>query len=191
MDMRENTDRNLGLNIDLSFHEPNHTFLHKDLDGKSRQVLSSRQDWEKYLIEWIQYVRSRKEFSCPDVLRSATIVSMGLRFTDDETIALLNSSWRNQSGSTDVLSFRALDDQTINCDVNCVEIEDIIVSSETAERQAKEYGHSLTYELKWLVSHGLLHLLGWDHPTVGRLKEMISCQEQLLSINGNISHSSH
>ena len=56
--------------------------------------------------------------------------------------------------------------------------------------QAKEYKHDLTSELKWLVTHGLLHLLGWDHPNEQSLKQMLNCQEKLLSIESNVQHHS-
>ena len=52
--------------------------------------------------------------------------------------------------------------------------------------QAQQQNHSLLHELRWLVSHGLLHLLGWDHPTAEKLNEMIGCQEQLLGVEGNL-----
>ena len=70
--------------------------------------------------------------------------------------------------------------------VQALEIGDIVVSVMTADCQAKEQNHSLSNELLWLVSHGLMHLLGWDHPNSDRLKEMLNYQEQLLCINGNL-----
>ena len=87
---------------------------------------------------------------------------LGLRFTDDGTIADLNSAWRQKTGPTDVLSFAALDDAGNWMEGPSIELGDIVVSLETARRQAQEQGHSLQRELRWLVSHGLLHLLGWD-----------------------------
>ena len=57
---------------------------------------------------------------------------------------------------------------------------DIIISLETAARQAQQNNHSLTIELAWLASHGLLHLLGWDHPDDARLEEMLAQQANLL-----------
>ena len=65
-------------------------------------------------------------------------------------------------------------------------LQHIVLSLETAIKQSKTYNHPLIYELKWLVSHGLLHLLGWDHPTAEKLNAMLSCQEQLLCIDGNL-----
>ncbi len=61
-----------------------------------------------------------------------------------------------------------------------------MLSVETAEHQAEEQGHSLERELRWLVSHGLLHLLGWDHPDDQSLAAMLALQEHLLDIGGSV-----
>ena len=106
--------------------------------------------------------------------------SLGLRFTDDATIADLNSAWRQKTGPTDVLSFAALDDAGDWMEGPSIELGDIVVSLETARRQAQEQGHNLQRELRWLVSHGLLHLLGWDHPDDDSLAAMLALQERLL-----------
>ncbi|NJN23815.1 MAG: rRNA maturation RNase YbeY, partial [Acaryochloridaceae cyanobacterium RL_2_7] len=65
-----------------------------------------------------------------------------------------------------------------------IELGDIIISVETADRQAQEQNHSLKQEIAWLASHGLLHLLGWDHPDPERLEEMLTQQHQLLTCVG-------
>ena len=111
---------------------------------------------------------------------------MGLQFTDDPTIKALNFCWRARKEKTDVLSFPMIDEELVLPQVEPLEIGDIVVSVNTAESQAKEQNHSLAHELLWLVSHGLMHLLGWDHPTSDSLKEMLNYQEQLLCINGNL-----
>ena len=113
-------------------------------------------------------------------MRSAEELSLGLRFTDDAAIADLNSAWRQKTGPTDVLSFAALDDAGDWMEGPSIELGDIVVSLETARRQAQEQGHSLQRELRWLVSHGLLHLLGWDHPDDESLAAMLTLQERLL-----------
>ena len=61
---------------------------------------------------------------------------------------------------------------------------DIVISVPTAIRQAKENNAELFRELRWLASHGLLHLLGWDHSDEEGLNQMLSIQEQLLDIRG-------
>ena len=64
-----------------------------------------------------------------------------------------------------------------------------MISLDTARRQASEQQHSLNRELRWLVSHGLLHLLGWDHPDDTSLAAMLQLQEQLLDGGGNVQAS--
>ena len=62
-----------------------------------------------------------------------------------------------------------------------LELGDIVISLETAARQAPDQGHSLAQELQFLASHGLLHLLGWDHPDDASLQAMLARQDQLLA----------
>ena len=62
-----------------------------------------------------------------------------------------------------------------------LELGDIVISLDTAARQAPEHGHSLEQELLFLASHGLLHLLGWDHPDDASLATMLARQERLLA----------
>jgi probable rRNA maturation factor len=61
---------------------------------------------------------------------------------------------------------------------------DIIISIDTAQRQAILQEHDLSTELLWLVSHGFLHLLGWDHPDEETLTTMLACQDRLLGTIG-------
>ena len=58
---------------------------------------------------------------------------------------------------------------------------DIVISLETAAQQSQQQGHSLTVELAWLAAHGLLHLLGWDHPDAASLALMLEQQKILLT----------
>jgi probable rRNA maturation factor len=148
--------------------------------------LFSHDGWVSILQQWIELVRSNPDLSCPSVVREAPEVSLGLRFTDDAGITELNSEWRQRSGPTDVLSFAALDDTPDWLEGVAVELGDIIVSLDTAQRQAKDHDHSLGYELHWLISHGLLHLLGWDHPDERSLRAMLDLQERLLDRTGNV-----
>ena len=65
-----------------------------------------------------------------------------------------------------------------------LELGDIVISLDTAVRQAAEHGHDLPRELCFLASHGLLHLLGWDHPDPVSLAAMLARQERLLQLAG-------
>jgi len=78
--------------------------------------------------------------------------------TSDRRIRGLNRTWRGQDKATDVLSFPAGDDPG-----PAPHLGDIVISRETAARQARHEGHSLATELRVLALHGLLHLLGYDH----------------------------
>ena len=157
-----------------------------DIDGPHDGSLLSNATWAPVLLQWIEHVRSNPDLSCPSVVRLAPEVSLGLRFTDDAGIAELNSQWRQKSGPTDVLSFAALDDTPDWLEGAAVELGDIIVSLDTAHQQAADHDHSLRYELHWLISHGLLHLLGWDHPDERSLSAMLALQGHLLDITGNV-----
>ncbi len=80
------------------------------------------------------------------------------RFTvalvSDHGIAALNRRYRHRARPTDVLSFPASGNGYLG---------DVVISAETARRQARRLGHSLTEEVQLLILHGLLHLMGYDH----------------------------
>ncbi|MAR07268.1 MAG: rRNA maturation RNase YbeY [Cyanobium sp. NAT70] len=142
--------------------------------------------WTVPVQEWIETIRCDLDLECPILVRQADEISLGLRLTDDTNIAELNGIWRERPEPTDVLSFAALDQTSDRFEAPCIELGDIIVSLETARRQAIEQAHSLSRELDWLVTHGLLHLLGWDHPDDASLKRMLAVQEHLLENRGNV-----
>ena len=156
------------------------------LHSEAATELHQESIWRDDLCLWIDSMRTDPTLPCPSPLREADEVSLGLRFTDDATIRELNSTWRQRDEATDVLSFATLDDTPHLPSTDSVELGDIVISVETASRQAKEHQHSLRHELRWLVSHGLLHLLGWDHPDDASLQTMLSQQERLLENGGSV-----
>ncbi|HWI55422.1 MAG TPA: rRNA maturation RNase YbeY [Desulfobacteria bacterium] len=106
-------------------------------------------------------------------------------FTDDTYIRELNYQYRHKDSSTDVLSFAMEESNDDEPDVGWDEeniLGDIIISVETAERQAKEYGHSFEREMAYLTTHGMLHLLGYDHENEEERSLMREKEEQVLSI---------
>jgi len=82
-------------------------------------------------------------------------------FVSDKEMIHYNQTYRSVPQPTDVLSF-SLEGLTPEGKRN---LGDIIISLETASRQAEEFGHSLEQEVKILLIHGLIHLLGYDHIT--------------------------
>lgn len=110
---------------------------------------------------------------------------VSLRLTFDAEIQQLNTDFRQRATPTDVLSFAALETEIPQSEYiyhQPVYLGDIIISVETAARQASENQHSLERELAWLCAHGLLHLLGWDHLDEDSLVQMLDRQAQLLSL---------
>jgi probable rRNA maturation factor len=113
---------------------------------------------------------------------------IGLRLTDDSQIQELNAQYRQQNKPTDVLAFAALEVDFPQSEEMLASaplyLGDIIVSVDTAQRQAQQQGHNLSTELAWLAAHGLLHLLGWDHPDDESLERMLKQQVKLLNCIG-------
>jgi probable rRNA maturation factor len=89
-------------------------------------------------------------------------VELSIALVSDAQIKRLNKRYRNKDKPTDVLSFpigEKVEDWLI--------LGDIVISVDTAKRQAQELGHSLEEEIKRLLVHGLVHLLGYDHELGG------------------------
>ena len=166
--------------------------------GPWADPLAGAEPWHALLSDWLGQLTAE----LPPELR-APAYSLGLSLVGDAEIAGLNGDWRGKDGPTDVLAFAAqdddldgappmplppLDDDEDSDDDSphdeALELGDIVISLETAARQADEHAHTLERELLFLASHGLLHLLGWDHPDEEALAEMLSRQEALLATGG-------
>ena len=124
--------------LDLSFNCPSQDMISKKLSASNKAILTESRFWENDLKNWIDFVRSDNSLTCHKVVRLTSFVSMGLQFTDDLTITSLNTAWRQKTEKTDVLSFPVLGEaQPLpTSDSEFVEIGDIIVSIETAYKQA-------------------------------------------------------
>ncbi len=118
----------------------------------------------------------------------ADTYELSLRLTTDTEIQALNAQFRQIDKPTDVLSFAAMEVDFPQIDPApddlALYLGDIIISVDTAVRQAPAHGYSLRKELAWLASHGLLHLLGWDHPDEPSLLIMLDQQETFLAQSG-------
>jgi probable rRNA maturation factor len=80
---------------------------------------------------------------------------ISLAFVDDESMKALNKRFRKKNKTTDVLTFPSDDSYA----------SDIIISVEQAKRQAQDEKHSLATEIRYLIVHGVIHSLGYDHET--------------------------
>ena len=103
----------------------------------------------------------RQDINSALKLLDSTGLELSVLFVDDEEIAELNRQYLNRNGPTNVIAFsmREGDFGEINPHV----LGDIIISVDTAFRDAAHEGLSFEDELTYLIIHGLLHLLGYDH----------------------------
>ncbi|NEP23754.1 rRNA maturation RNase YbeY [Moorena sp. SIO3I6] len=137
--------------------------------------------WESWFHQWLVAL----ELNLPE----AKSYELSLRLTDNSEIKALNSQYRKKNQPTDVLAFAALEVNSPKLSPQKqlsvpIYLGDIVISVDTAVQQAKQHGHSLSKELAWLATHGLLHLLGWDHPDEESLVRMLDQQETLLQSVG-------
>lgn len=104
--------------------------------------------------------------------------SLSILITDDPSIQQINREWLGRDRPTDVIAFSQLEGQPAPTDF----IGDVVVSLDTAADQANSLGHSLDHELDRLISHGILHIMGYDHVHGGRqAKKMREMEDRLIS----------
>jgi probable rRNA maturation factor len=100
--------------------------------------------------------------------------------TDDEELATLNHKWRDKVGPTDVLSFSQMEaGESVQTGTL---LGDIVISVESARRQASARRHDLLNEMRVLLVHGLCHLLGHDHEEPEAARHMSALENELLRV---------
>ena len=108
--------------------------------------------------------------------------------TDDEGIHQINLDMRNVDRPTDVLSFPEFDlkpeelpaAEDADPGTGLIPLGDMVLSMERVAAQAEEYGHSRQRELAYLVTHSVLHLLGYDHMDEGEMKRQMRGREEAI-----------
>lgn len=106
-------------------------------------------------------------------------VIFNIVFIDDNQMHKLNKQYRGVDKTTDVLSFAFEDNEDLKEEVRM--LGEIYISLDKAYEQAVSYGHSNLRELSFLMIHGFLHLLGYDHMEDQEEKEMFDRQEVILN----------
>lgn len=121
---------------------------------------------------------------------------VGITITDDATIQEMNRQYRGVDAPTDVLAFPLLEPWEIRPQGarppagprfvappdGILHLGDVVVSLPRAREQAAEFGHSLERELSYLIIHGILHLLGYDHQEPDEQREMREREEAILAL---------
>ena len=103
-----------------------------------------------------------------------------IELTNDEVIHQVNRDYRFVDRPTDVLSFPSFEGKELIAAPDG-HLGDIMISLETAERQARELGHSLAREVMFLAIHGTLHILGYDHMQPEDEEIMTKKQREILT----------
>ena len=125
-------------------------------------------------------------------------LSVFIRVTDDDEIRAINREQRGKDAATDVLSFptvnypagktagacEALLREEFDPDTDACAIGDIVISMDHVRAQAAEYGHSERRECGYLLTHGLFHLMGYDHMTEAEKPVMRAMEEKALASIG-------
>ncbi len=106
-----------------------------------------------------------------------------LQWIDDAEMQTLNRDTRGKDKPTDVLSFPVWEGETfpIPPDQSELMLGDLVISIETAIRQATELKHDLRAEIAFLAAHGTLHLLGYDHANAAGRRQMFALQDELVA----------
>lgn len=108
-------------------------------------------------------------------------VELSCIIVDNNAIWKINRDYRGIDRPTDVISFALEDQPDILPDGMPRELGDIFISIEKAKEQAESYGHSFQREFCFLFTHGLLHLLGYDHMDEKDAEVMFGLQEDILN----------
>jgi probable rRNA maturation factor len=143
--------------------------ISESLDGSSLALLKDPAFFESAADQALKFARLEQE------------AELTLVLTDDAQVHELNLNYRQVDAPTDVLSFPAGE---MDPDTGNLYLGDIVISVPRAQIQAETEGHSLEAELRLLVVHGVLHLLGYDHANEDEMAMMWSAQSQILSMLG-------
>ena len=174
-------DSILDLSIDLVFKFEN-LRLKNIHDNYKDNSIFEKYFWEKTFEVWMDVILNENKFSnLSNIKLKRQTFSLSFEIIDDEIIAALNKKWLNKKGPTDVLSFPIISENDLYTEMACIELGDLFISIETAQKQAIKFNNSLKEEMIWLASHGFLHLLGWDHRDNNELDKMLNFQEYLIS----------
>ena len=117
-----------------------------------------------------------------DRMRIHPQAELAVLLVDPETMAQLHVRWMDEPGPTDVLAFPMDELRPAPHDEDPVPglLGDVVLCPDVAREQARHAGHSVQDELRLLTTHGILHLLGYDHGDPSEEQEMFGVQQQLL-----------
>ena len=108
-----------------------------------------------------------------------SICELSVTFTDACGIRQMNNRYRGSDKVTDVLSFPQYGSPE-EMTGEMIELGDVVICSEKAKEQARDFGHSFEREIVYLFTHSMLHLLGYDHMEETDRKRMRAREEEVM-----------
>ena len=145
-------------------------FKKGDIKKTAQKILS--------LLVLMPQISSCKTFSRQDF----QIISFEISFCTDRLIREINRDYRSKDKATDVITFALFaDDENSIIQNDTLELGEIIISIDTLISQAQENGNTIEKELYTLITHGILHLLGFDHLTQKDYDFVVGIQEAIVN----------
>lgn len=133
-------------------------------------------NWNEYESRFQEILEKTR-----NVLKIDKDYEISIILVDAKEIHQINKDYRNIDRPTDVISFALKDsDDDFFIDEVDLELGDIFINIEAVVNQAREYGHSECREISFLCTHGILHLLGYDHMSEEDEKVMFGLQDVIL-----------
>lgn len=140
-------------------------------------------DTEKLIRKVVDECLSSEKIDIP--------VNIDIYICGNDYIRGINKEYREIDRATDVLSFPMTESTEGKLEYGPGDFEDghlvlgeIVLSTERAAEQAEEYGHSVEREIGYLISHGIFHLLGYDHEKTEDAEKMFARQESVMTALG-------
>lgn len=142
------------------------------MPGTQRLNLYNRQKKHRTPLRWLKKIAAFAANTCRHEALSPdspirTLEEIEITFVSDEEIARVHGEFMEDPTPTDVITFHH---------------GEILISADTAARQAPEHGQSLDEELALYIVHGLLHLAGWDDHEPGEARKMAEMQTMILFV---------
>lgn len=138
---------------------------------------TSEETWEEYLTYFVEITNQ-----AATILKRSNESELSVIFVNAEQIHQVNKEYRNIDRPTDVISFALCDSkEEYEMMEGSLELGDIFINIEAIVTQALDYGHSIKRETCFLFTHGLLHLLGYDHGNEEEEKIMFALQDEILN----------
>ena len=154
---------------------------HDSMPEKKRSTIRNTAEWQRYaecvLDKIIESARSHPELGkrLPDQTDQDATWTVGLRLMGRTTMTQLNAHYRGKDYATDVLSFEA--PEVFQAQGH---LGELVICLPVLKAQAREMDHSAESELRILLTHGLLHLLGFDHEKGGKQAVLMQSWEEKL-----------